>query len=292
MSTLHVHDGTAQLYRQFFGGTPFTSPEGTEVGAVLGVCQALTRSVREHLPPLVAVVFDTGKPSFRSALYPDYKGNRALPPDALLPQFDLTRQAVAALGLPIFAVDGFEADDLMATLTARARRRGHQVVLHANDKDILQLVGPGVSVEDPRTHERLDDAGVIAKMGVRPDQIVDFLALTGDAVDNLPGVKGVGAKSAQALLAEFDHLEDLYGGLERVLYLKVRGARALQNKLAEGKEQAYLTRELVLLRRDAPIPGLSAESDLRPTFPGPDADALFDRLGFHRPLRAMRGLFG
>lgn len=291
MTALHIFDGTAQLFRHHFGGATHASADGTEVGAVLGLCASVVRALRDHQPPLVAVVFDVGRESFRKQIFPEYKANRAPPPEALLPQFDIAPKAVRALGLPVFGLEGFEADDLMATLTVRARRGGREVVLHTKDKDLLQLVGPGVSVCDPQTREKIDANGVFARLGVRPDQVVDYLGLVGDTVDNLPGVAGVGPRTAATLLSHYPHLDDIYANLERILYLPVRGARPLQDRLARGVKQALLSRDLAVLRQDLPIPGLTRESDLHPRFPGEDADEFFEWLGSSQALSQMRALF-
>lgn len=291
--TLHVLDGTALLFRHYFGKIKLTSPQDVEVGAVLGLCSSVARHMREHQPSHVAVVFDAGPKTFRNELYPLYKANRGEPPEDLVPQFDLAIEAIRAMGLPVYLQVGWEADDLMATLARMALGWDMDCVIVASDKDLLQCVRPGVRVMNPRNGQLFDEAGVEAKLGVRPDQVVDYQAMVGDAVDNLPGVKGVGAKSAAQLLQELDSIEGIYADLEKVLYIGLRGAKGVQTKLLNAREQVELGRRMVRLVDDVPHPELRALA-------GPegwrwqglrhDADQVFASMGFSGPLRMMRAL--
>lgn len=286
--TLHVLDGTAALFRAWFSVNARQAPDGTEVGAVWGLGNWLAKVLRRLRPTYVAVVFDAGTWTFRNEIWPDYKANRGEPPEELLPQFDLSLELCAALGCPAFRTDGYEADDLMAALTRRGRAAGLEVALLTPDKDVLQLVTDGVYVIDPKELTRVDETSILKRFGVTPGQLVDYMALAGDPTDNVPGVPGVGPKSAQALIAEFGSLDALYEGLDRVPELEIRGAKSLATKLETSKDEAELSRRLVRLDDEAPLnPEVSKLGDLRLRVPE-DASRFFDRVGFMNPTNAQQ----
>ncbi|MCA9660322.1 MAG: hypothetical protein KC486_18410, partial [Myxococcales bacterium] len=186
--TLLVIDGTALLFRVYYGMPSRQAPNGVEIGAVMGVCHQLLGICRRRPEAHVVVVYDAGQETFRNRIDPRYKANRGDPPDDLVPQFDLVKAASAALGFPSLALVDYEADDLMATLAAKARVAGMGARLVAVDKDLLQSVkedAPKVDVCDPKTDAITDAAGVRERLGVRPDQVVDFMAMTGDSTDNI-----------------------------------------------------------------------------------------------------------
>lgn len=295
MPELLVLDGTALLFRAYYGAShAFVAPDGTEVGGVLGMCHTVQRMIRWEKPERVAVVFDAGQKTFRNELDPRYKAHRGAPPPDLKPQFELCREAIRHLGLPCWTRPGFEADDLMATLARMAREAALDCRLMSVDKDLCQLVvddAPAVVVEDPHGGRVYDAAGVQKRMGVRPDQVVDYMAIVGDSSDNIPGVRGVGPKTARALMEAFGDLDTLYDSLDRVCEVEVRGARTLAKKLEAGRDEAMLARDLVTLDDavDLGIDDLHAAT----TWTGPlgeEADAFFDSLGFLGPLRGMRSL--
>lgn len=293
---LLVFDGTALLFRSYYGQSyAYSSPQGVEVGAVLGLCNTIQRILRFERPQRVAVVFDAGRKTFRNDLDERYKAQRGPPPDDLKPQFDLGREAVARLGFATSCVPGFEADDLMATLARQAREAGLLCRLLSVDKDLCQLVvddDPAVVVEDPHGGSVWDSAGVQERMGVRPEQVVDYLSLVGDSSDNVPGVPGVGAKTAKALLAAFDSLDDIYRNLHLIADLPVRGSSKLGAKLEAGRSEAELARTLVTLRDDVEL-GWSGEVADATVWGGAldgEADRFFESLGLLAPLRAMRAL--
>lgn len=293
--TLLVVDGTALLFRAFFGFPGRLSPDGVEVGATLGVCHQLLGLLRRQPAEHIAVVFDAGQLTFRNRLDPRYKQNRGDPPPELVPQFDLIHEATHALGLRTFAVLDYEADDLMATLTRLASDAGLRTRLAAVDKDLCQLVrdhAPRVDICDPKTDALTDAAGVKERLGVRPAQVIDLMALTGDSTDNIQGVRGVGPKAAVALLDAFDHLDGIYENLARVEFLGVRGAKALARKLEEGRDEAMLARTLVRLHDAAPVGVAAPDLPTLTRWQGPrqDADDLFDRLGTRGPLQGLRRL--
>ena len=250
--TAYLIDGMAYVFRSFYGIRSMSAPDGTPINAVFGLGMTLQKFLSDHQPELVACCFDAGARTFRSDIYPEYKANRGEPPEELIPQFDLCRELVERMGFPTVMSPGYEADDLIATLTGRLRAAGHEVVIVTGDKDLAQLLEPGVRIYNLAKDDWWHEDGVPARMGVRADQILDLLALTGDPVDNIPGVRGVGSKAATALLAEFADLAAIYDDLDRVETLPVRGAKGLRRKLEEGRDSALLSRRLVDLERNAP----------------------------------------
>jgi DNA polymerase-1 len=241
-------DGSGYLFRAFFALPPMTRPDGTPVNAVLGFTSMLWKLLQEHPDDHVVVVFDAGKKSFRNDLYEAYKANREEAPEELVPQFPLVREAARAFELPVVEVAGLEADDLIASYVRAARQAGEEVVVVSSDKDLMQLVGDGVSMWDPLKQKPIDRDAVIERMGVPPEQVRDLLALTGDTSDNVPGVPGIGPKTAAQLLEEYGSLEGLLARLDTIRQPKRRQA------LEENAERARLSWRLVGLKDDAPLP--------------------------------------
>jgi len=242
-------DGSGFLFRAFHALPPLSRADGTPVNAVLGFTNMLWRVLRDTDADHIAVIFDTARKTFRNDIYPDYKANRDAPPEELIPQFDLVRDAVRAFNVASIELAGFEADDLIATYTRLAREAGAQVTIVSTDKDLMQLVEDGgVILYDNFKSRTIDSAGVVEKFGVAPDRVVDVQALAGDSADNVPGVPGIGIKTAALLINE-------YGDLESLL---ARAGEIKQNKrrenLIEFADLARLSRDLVLLRQDAPPP--------------------------------------
>jgi len=249
---VYLIDGMAYVFRSYYAMRSMSAPDGTPINAVFGLGMTLQKFLADHEPAYAACCFDAGSHTFRTDMFPEYKANRGAPPEDLVPQFDLCRQLVEKMGFATAICPGYEADDLMATLTRRLRTRGFEVVIVSGDKDLAQLLEPGVRMYNLARDDWWDADRVPERMGVRADQILDFLALTGDAVDNVPGVRGVGPKAATALLAEFDDLAAIYDDLDRVETLPVRGAKGLRKKLEEGRGSAELSRRLVELEFEAP----------------------------------------
>jgi len=252
-ATAYLIDAMAYVFRSFFAMRSMSAPDGTTpINAVFGLGMTLQKLLNEHKPELVACCFDAGSHTFRNEIFADYKANRGAPPEELVPQFDLCRELVGRMGIATEMCPGFEADDLLATLTGRLRQAGHEVVIVTGDKDLAQLLEPGVRIYNLAKDDWWTADGVPARMGVRADQVRDFLALTGDAVDNIPGVRGVGPKAATALLEAFPDLDAIYADLDRVETLSVRGAKSLRGKLEADRDNALLSRRLADLDRDAP----------------------------------------
>lgn len=251
-STAYLIDGMAYVFRAFFSMRPMSAPDGTPINAVFGLGMTLQKFLHEHKPDLLVCCFDAGSKTFRSDIYPEYKANRGAPPEELVPQFDLCRELVASMGISSVTAPGYEADDLMATLTTRLLAEGHEVVIVTGDKDMAQVLQPGVRIYNLAKDDWWTAEGIPQRMGVRADQVRDFLALKGDAADNIPGVRGVGDKAATALLAAFDDLDAIYADLDQVEKLPVRGAKGLRGKLEADRDNALLSRRLADLDHQAP----------------------------------------
>jgi 5'-3' exonuclease len=251
---VHLVDGTYELFRNHFGAPPRKDPDGREVGATVGLLRSLSVLVSAPGVTHVACAFDRVIESFRNELFLGYKTGAGVGPD-LLAQFSLAERAVSALGIVVWSMVEFEADDALATGTARFKNQPgvEQVVICSPDKDLTQLVsGTEVVVWDRRRDVVLDEDGVLAKFGVRPQSIPDWLALVGDAADGYPGIPGWGAKSASAVLSRFDHLESIPEDPSR-FGLPLGRAMRLAESLAAHREEALLYRLLARLRDDVPL---------------------------------------
>ncbi len=278
---VHLVDASPYIFRAYFSlPSSMVDREGAPVNAVYGFATFLLKLVADEGATHLGVAFDQSlTTSFRNEIYPAYKAQRDLPPPELEAQLDACREVAAALGATTWVDERYEADDLIGTACRRLERDGHEVVVVTSDKDLAQLVGERVTLLDYGRGERYTPEAVRAKFGVEPGQIVDLLALAGDSVDNIPGVKGVGPKTATALLTEFGDLESLYDRLHEVPAMALRGARGVAERLARDRGSAFLSRRLAAIAFDAPAAGGAAELELL----GADREAvgpLFERLGF------------
>ena len=253
--TVYLIDASIYIFRAWFSVPDSMRGEGGQpVNAVYGFCRFLTEFVERSEASHVAVAFDESlTTSFRNEIYPQYKMNRELPPAELEQQFALCRRVVDACGLHSVAHDRYEADDLIATLAADMRERGYRVAVVSRDKDLTQLLRGNDFWWDFASNQMMDSAKVEEKFGVPPTAIQDYLGLCGDAVDNIPGVAGVGPKTASALLQEFGTMEAIYNNLAKIPQLKVRGAKTLAKKLRDHQELAALSKQLATVAYDAPI---------------------------------------
>ncbi|WP_107330545.1 DNA polymerase I [Metapseudomonas otitidis] len=264
-------DGSSYLYRAFHALPPLMTSAGLPTGAVKGVLNML-KSLRKQYPDSpFAVVFDAKGGTFRDAMFAEYKANRPSMPDELRVQVEPLHATVRALGLPLLCVEGVEADDVIGTLARQSAAGGRQVVISTGDKDMAQLVDPHITLVNTMTGSTLDIDGVKEKFGVGPELIIDYLALMGDKVDNIPGVPGVGEKTALGLLTGVGGgLDVLYASLDKVPELPIRGAKGLPAKLLEHKDMAYLSYQLATIKCDVE---LNVEIDA--LHPGePDREAL------------------
>ncbi|MFW2542679.1 DNA polymerase I [Primorskyibacter sp. 2E107] len=250
---LHLIDGSAYIFRAFHALPPLTrKSDGLPIGAVSGFCNMLQRYIEENTgpeaPTHVAVIFDKGSHTFRNDMYDLYKANREAMPEDLRPQIPLTREATLAFNIACKEIEGFEADDIMATLARQAREAGGRVTILSSDKDLMQLVGGGVEMLDPMKNKRIDREGVEEKFGVGPERVVDVQALAGDSVDNVPGAPGIGIKTAALLINEFGSLEELLDRAEEIKQPKRR------QTLIEHREQIELSKKLVQLDEQMDLP--------------------------------------
>jgi DNA polymerase-1 len=245
---LFLIDGSGFIFRAFHALPPLTRPDGTPVGAVFGFTQMILKLLEETDADAVAVVFDAGRETFRNEIYPDYKANRPPPPDDLIPQFTLVREATRAFNVPAVELAGFEADDLIATYARLAAEAGAKVTIVSADKDLMQLVGGKVSMMDPIKTRRIGPEEVRERFGVTPEKVVEVQALAGDSTDNVPGVPGIGVKTAAELINVYGDVETLLSHLEEIKQPKRR------ETLKENADKARLSRELVRLRDDVPVP--------------------------------------
>ncbi|WP_136249015.1 DNA polymerase I [Halomonas borealis] len=248
-------DGSSYLYRAFHALPPLTTSEGLPSGAVKGVLNMLKRLLKDYPESPMAVVFDAPGKTFRDALYAEYKAQRPPMPDDLRVQVQPLHDCVRALGLPLLCIEGVEADDVIGTLARHATEAGRDAVISTGDKDMAQLVNAHITLVNTMKDETLDVAGVEEKFGLPPERIIDFLALMGDKVDNIPGVAGVGEKTALGLLQGMGGgLESVYADLETVKTLSFRGAKTLPKKLEAHRDEAFLSYELATIKTDCELP--------------------------------------
>jgi 5'-3' exonuclease len=252
-ATLWLLDGHYQIFRAYHAMPDLRAPDGTPVGALRGYAATLVKLLAEQKPTHIAAAWDHELTSFRNELHPGYKAGRTEAPADLEPQFALCAEVTRALGVPVVGVPRFEADDVIATLTARALDRGADVVIATVDKDLAALVSDRVSLFDPRTDSLLGPAAVEERLGVPPDLVPDFLTLVGDAVDNVPGVPGIGAKTAALLLRRFGRIESIPADPREWAGVGVRGAERVARALAEHRAGIALARSLVRMREDLPL---------------------------------------
>ena len=246
-------DGSSYLYRAFHAFPPLTNSAGEPTGAMYGVLNMLRSLLLQYQPSHVAVVFDAKGKTFRDELFAEYKSHRPPMPDDLRSQIEPLHQMVKAMGLPLLAISGVEADDVIGTLAREAEREGRDVLISTGDKDMAQLVSPHITLINTMNNTVLGPAEVNEKYGIPPELIIDYLALMGDSSDNIPGVAGVGEKTAQALLQGLGSLQTIYDDLDKVATLSFRGAKTMGKKLAENQEMAMLSYQLATIKTDVEL---------------------------------------
>ncbi len=271
---LYLVDGSGYVFRAYFamerarmqGGKRLTRADGTPTGAVLTFTQMLLNLIEKALADkaddYLAVIFDAASTSFRNAIYPEYKANREDPPDDLVPQFALVREATRALGLPCIELPDYEADDIIAAYAKAAAREGFKVTLVTSDKDMMQLIGDGIAMHDPMKDKPIGRAEVIEKFGVPPEKVIDVQALCGDSTDNVPGVPGIGVKTAAELISTYGDLETLLARASEIKQPKRR------ETLLANAENARLSKRLVTLDPNVPLPEPLDSFALKPPEPG------------------------
>ncbi|MDC9582273.1 DNA polymerase I [Xenorhabdus sp. PR6a] len=274
-------DGSSYLYRAYHAFPPLTNRSGEPTGAMYGVLNMLRSLIMQYKPSHVAVVFDAKGKTFRDELFAEYKSHRPPMPDDLRLQIEPLHKMVKAMGLPILVVSGVEADDVIGTLALQAEKEGRSVLISTGDKDMAQLVTPNITLINTMTNTILGPEGVKEKYGIPPELMIDFLALMGDSSDNIPGVPGVGEKTALGLLQGIGGLDDIYARLDDIASLGFRGAKTLGGKMEQHKEVAYLSYQLATIKTDVELDKTCLDLSVMP----PDADellALFSHYEFKR----------
>ena len=283
MKKLFLIDGSALAYRSYFAfqRNPLINSKGENTSAVFAFVNSLLKIIDEQQPDYLAAVFDTPEPTFRHKLYPEYKATRQKMPDEMREQLPRIRQVLDVLNVPVVEMPGLEADDVMGALAKQASSQDIETFLVTGDKDFMQLVSPIIKIYNPKRAgeeiEILDREGVIQKVGIPPEKIIDYMSLTGDSSDNVPGVSGIGPKNALEILTQFENLDDVYQNLNKV------ERESTRNKLLANKETAFLSRQLVTLKTDIPIPN-KIEDFVRKEPDHTQAFALIKELEFNSML--------
>lgn len=246
-------DGSSYLYRAFHALPPLTNSKGLPTGAVKGVINMMRRLQKDYPNSTTAVIFDAKGKTFRDDIYSDYKANRPPMPDELRSQIQPIHDVIRAMGMPLISIEGVEADDVIGTYAVQATEKKQPVIISTGDKDMAQLVNDHISLVNTMTDAKLDREGVIAKFGIPPELIIDFLALLGDKSDNIPGVPGVGEKTALVLLQGLGGIDSIYQRLDEVEALSFRGAKTMAAKLEEYRELAYLSYQLATIKTDVEV---------------------------------------
>ncbi|MCZ6559608.1 MAG: hypothetical protein O6931_01795 [Gammaproteobacteria bacterium] len=284
---LHLVDASIYIFRAWFSlPDSMTDGNGQPVNAVYGFSRFLGELLQKEKPAHIGIAFDESlTSSFRNEIYPEYKANREPAPEELKNQFSICKAVAVAMGLPVFSSNRYEADDIIGSIAAWWRERDGRSIFVTRDKDLAQLLRPGDEYWDFAGRRRLQYEGIKEYYGVHPEQIADFLALTGDSVDNIRGVPGVGAKTAEKLLDRFADLEALYADLDQVQNLSIRGTARIVNALTEHREAAFFARRLTRIACDMDLE--LDEDSLRWSQPDTAAlDTIYGEAGFGPALAA------
>ncbi len=247
-SRLILVDGSAYIFRAYYGLPPMNRADGTPINAVFGFTNMLVKLIEDYSNDKMIVIFDAARENFRNKIFPEYKANRGDAPDDLIPQFPLIRECVQSFNIPQLEIEGFEADDLIATYVSLAEKNKIETIIVSSDKDLMQLVSKHVTMLDPMKNKKIEIKDVEEKFGVQPDKVIFIQALTGDKVDNIPGAPGIGPKTASQLINEFNDIDGLIKNLDKIKQEKRR------NILSESENDIRLSLELVTLKNDVKIP--------------------------------------
>ena len=246
-------DGSSYIFRAFYATPVLNNSTGLPTNAVFGFTNLLLKFLKQYRPEYVAVALDAGRETFRKQIFAGYKGNRLATPAGLLPQLPYFPRVLEGLNLRLLELPGYEADDIIATLCDTLCNEDCNLVVVSNDKDLMQLVTDDIRLLDSTRDRWSGVAEVESKFGVGPNRVIQVMGLMGDPVDNIPGVKGIGEKTAIALIQQFDTLENLFDRLDEVETLALRGATRVRKILELGKEIAFLSRALATVKRDVPL---------------------------------------
>jgi len=247
-SRLILVDGSAYIFRAYYGLPPMNRADGTPINAVFGFTNMLVKLIEDYSDDKMIVIFDAARENFRNKIYPEYKANRGEAPDDLIPQFPLIRECVKSFNIPQLEIEGFEADDLIATYVNLAEKDKIETIIVSSDKDLMQLVSKNVTMFDPMKNKKIEIKDVEEKFGVKPDKVIFIQALTGDKVDNIPGAPGIGPKTASQLINEFNNIDGLIKNLSKIKQEKRR------NILTVAEKDIRLSLELVTLKNDVKLP--------------------------------------
>lgn len=283
---LMLVDGSSYLYRAYHAVPPMLTRKGQPTGAIKGVLKMIRKLKREYAGYETVLVFDAKGKTFRHDIYPDYKANRPSMPEDLDAQLEPLFNVITAWGIPLIIEPGVEADDTIGTMTNEASKKGREVVISTGDKDMAQLVASGVTLVNTMTGTTLDKEGVIDKFGVSPEYIIDYLALLGDKSDNIPGVEGVGVKTAAALISRLGHIENIYSNIHEVAGLGFRGAKSVAKKLEASRDLAFLSKILATIKTDVPL-NFSVDGLKKEPVNKASLVALFEELEFQEFLDSM-----
>jgi DNA polymerase-1 len=283
---VYLVDGSSYIFRAFFALPALSSSSGLPTNAIYGFTNMMLRLLKTYRPEYLAVALDAGRKTFRNEIYQDYKSNRPEAPPDLIPQFPYIRKVLEALRVAQVEREGYEADDLIATLARQFSARAVEVVIVSGDKDLMQLVSNGIRLLDTAKGKWIGPNEVQEKFGVEPDKVIEVMGLMGDPTDNIPGVKGIGEKSASALIQRYRTLENLFAHLDDLGQTGLKGAERVRNALLAGRETAFLSRMLATVKSDVPIQ-MELE-DLR--YQGWDKEkllTLFSEVGFTQLAKAL-----
>ena len=262
---LHLVEGSGFIFRAYHALPPLSKSDGTPVGAVAGFCNMIFKMIENNsgsdAATHVAVIFDHKGKTFRNDIYPAYKANRPPAPEDLVPQFDLIKKATHAFNLPCIEVEGYEADDIIASYAAKAQKLGGTVKIFSSDKDLMQLVGDGVSMYDAMKNKAIGREEVIEKFGVSPEKVIDVQSLSGDSVDNIPGAPGIGPKTAAQLISEYGNIENLFEQISQIKQPKRR------QSLSENMDKIIISKKLVTLEKNCPLPNQLEEFEVKEIIP-------------------------
>ena len=284
--SLYLIDGSSYIFRAFFALPPLTNSSGLPTHAIYGFTNMTLKFIKQYRPEYLGVVLDAGRETFRNEIYRAYKRNRPEAPADLIPQFPYIRTALHALSVRMLEQEGFEADDIIATLAQNFSSQGVEVIVVSGDKDLMQLVADGIKLLDSAKEKWIGAEEIREKFGVEPQKVIEVMGLMGDSVDNIPGVKGIGEKTATALIQKYHTLENLFDHLDDLETIGLKGVSRIRAALLEGRESAFLSRELATVRRDIPIQVQLEEF----RYSGPDNSKLrelFAELEFHHLLKTL-----
>ncbi len=284
---LFLIDGSSYIFRAFFAIPPtLKNAAGMPTNAIFGFTNILLKVLKQYKPEYVTVALDAGRRTFRNEMLAEYKGHRPEAPPELIPQFPYFRKVLDGLNVTLLELPGYEADDIIATLCDRMANKDCEVVVVSSDKDLMQLVTDGIKLLDSAKDRWIGADQVREKFGVVPERVIEVMGLMGDPVDNIPGVKGIGEKTAIALIQRFQTLENLYEHLAEVKQMQLRGAARVRDLLEKDKDIAFLSRALATVKRDVPIAVSLEDLHLR----GLDKEKLqplFAELEFTQLLRTL-----